>query len=235
MAGHLLTLLMLLAAAVGGTRAHTHIHNIVVEGKPQESGKCIRPYMDGFFLPVRGVGGSNVLCRTMSDDGGSTESCPVKAGSTIALEYHLDMNHASQPIDPGHKGPCIAWLSPLAANGNGDVWVKIGEKGYDPATKRWCIDDLNASNGMMNVTIPADIADGEYLLRGEIIALHQAHIPDMVEFYANCVHIKVYGGGSNQLPPGVAIPGVYKKDDPGILFNIYNGYRSYPIPGPPQS
>ncbi|KAJ1719327.1 hypothetical protein LPJ61_006329, partial [Coemansia biformis] len=197
-----------------------------------DDGKCIRPYMDGFFLPVRGVNGDNVLCRSQKSTS-ATESCTVAAGSTMAMEYHLDMNHVSQPIDPGHKGPCISWLSPLAANGAGNVWVKIGEKGYDPATGRWCIDDLNASNGKLNVTIPADIEDGEYLLRGELIALHQAWIPDMVEFYANCVHIKVVGGGTNKLPPGVSIPGVYKPDDPGIIFNIYKTFSSYPIPGPP--
>lgn len=63
--------------------------------------------------------------------------------------------------------------------------------------------------------------------------------------------MKVTGGG-NVLPPGYAIPGIYKATDPGINFNvrslasdwkassanaklerqIYNKATSYPIPGP---
>jgi cellulase len=46
------------------------------------------------------------------------------------------------------------------------------------------------------------------------------------------VHIKVTGSGSAALPAGVAIPGAYKATDAGILFDIYSGFSSYPIPGP---
>lgn len=48
-----------------------------------------------------------------------------------------------------------------------------------------------------------------------------------------CVHIKVTGSGSASLPAnGVSFPGAYKATDAGILFNIYSGFTSYPIPGP---
>ncbi|PIA13019.1 hypothetical protein COEREDRAFT_89911 [Coemansia reversa NRRL 1564] len=86
-------------------------------------------------------------------------------------------------------------------------------------------------DGKLDVVIPADIADGEYILRREIIALHLAEKIGGAEFYPNCAQINVVGGGVS-IPKGVAIPGVYKEDDPGIHFNLYDGYDSYSIPGP---
>ncbi|KAJ2854695.1 hypothetical protein GGI22_004407, partial [Coemansia erecta] len=39
--------------------------------------------------------------------------------------------------------------------------------------------------------------------------------------------------GGNSEPQCYAIPGIYKTNSPGILFNLYSSYDSYPIPGPP--
>ncbi|KAJ2777074.1 hypothetical protein H4R18_005334 [Coemansia javaensis] len=233
MACYLLKQLAAWAVLAGGAWAHTHIHNPYIDGQLVDNGKCVRPYMDGFYNPVRGVTGDNILCRSASPGPENTETCNIKAGTNVTIEFHESMDHVSIPIHPTHKGPCIMWISPLAANGAGNVWVKIAEQGYNPETKTWCIDDVNSSGGKWNATIPAELEDGEYLLRGEIIALHQARTPGMVEFYPNCVHLRVTGGGGQPLPPGVSIPSVYKADDPGILFDIYTPYRSYPIPGPP--
>lgn len=47
-----------------------------------------------------------------------------------------------------------------------------------------------------------------------------------------CIHVKVTGSGSASLPAGVSLPGAYKATDAGILFDIYNSFSSYPIPGP---
>ncbi|KAJ2789579.1 hypothetical protein H4R20_007157, partial [Coemansia guatemalensis] len=161
----------------------------------------------------------------------STDICDVKAGSTITMEFHEEESRSSRAIEGKHYGPCLVYMAPLASNGKGNVWFKIFEEGYNPNTEEWCIDTLNRADGQLEVVIPADIADGEYLLRGEIIALHLAEKVGGAEFYPNCAQINVVGGGTAK-PPGVDILQIYNEDDPGIHFNLYDGYDSYSIPGP---
>lgn len=89
-----------------------------------------------------------------------------------------------------------------------------------------------ANKGKHSITVP-DLAAGEYLLRPEIIALHEGDRSGGAQFYMECVQIKVTSAGAKTLPAGVAIPGTYTATDPGILFNLYSGsITSYPIPGP---
>ncbi len=94
----------------------------------------------------------------------------------------------------------MAYLAPTSSNGAGDVWVKIAEDGYDGTT--WAVTTLIANKGKWDVTIPSTLAAGEYLLRGEIIALHEADAAYNVnsargaQFYAECVQIKVSGTGA---------------------------------------
>ena len=40
-----------------------------------------------------------------------------------------------------------------------------------------------ANGGVQSITIPSCIAPGQYLLRGEIIALHAATSPNGAQFY----------------------------------------------------
>jgi len=144
----------------------------------------------------------------------------------------LQWNHESAAptddiIDASHKGPCLVYLSA----DNGATWFKIYENGYNTTTLQFCVITLIANKGLLNITIPADIAPGNYLMRGEIIALHQAENIGGAQPYVDCSELTITGGGK-ATPAGVAIPGAYKDTDPGILFNIYNGFTSYPIPGP---
>ncbi|KAJ2020405.1 hypothetical protein GGI06_002378 [Coemansia sp. S85] len=95
--------------------------------------------------------------------------------------------------------------------------------------------------GVLDVKIPDDIATGEYLMRTEVIALHEANKPfgasskSGAEYFPNCAHVKIVGetAGTVLEPKKYSIPGIYDKDDKGITFNLYDKYSSYPIPGPP--
>ncbi|KAG8838397.1 hypothetical protein FRB91_007632, partial [Serendipita sp. 411] len=52
----------------------------------------------------------------------------------------------------------------------------------------------------------------------------------------NCVQIKITGGGSVALPSGVAFPGAYQPNDPGILIQLWTVSATnpaYTIPGGP--
>lgn len=118
----------------------------------------------------------------------------------------------------------------LSADGS-TPWFKIFESGYDTATKKWGNDILNDNCGKQKVTIPGNIAPGDYLLRAETIALHAAGQPGGAQFYMSCYALKVTGGGSAS-PAGETLPGMYDASDPGILINIYQELNGYEIPGP---
>jgi cellulase len=66
----------------------------------------------------------------------------------------------------------------------------------------WAVDTLITNRGKHDVTIPAGLAPGKYLLRGEIIALHEADTAFNVnsargaQFYMECIQINVTGAGA---------------------------------------
>ncbi|CAG8601227.1 9878_t:CDS:2 [Acaulospora colombiana] len=85
-------------------------------------------------------------------------------------------------------------------------------------------------------TIPANLAPGNYLLRHELIAVHQAKTP---QFYAECAQIVVSGSGTAS-PSGsylVSIPGYCKLSDSNVSLDIYSEaaktVTSWDVPGPP--
>lgn len=86
--------------------------------------------------------------------------------------------------------------------------------------------------GSVSVTIPKNTPSGDYLLRIEHIALHQASNVNGAQFYISCAQVKVTNGGSGTPSPLVSFPGAYKATDPGIKVNIYSGATSYTPPGP---
>lgn len=115
----------------------------------------------------------------------------------------------------------------------GDLsFFKIDEAGLnDGAAQDWASDDLIANGNAWTVTIPEDIAPGQYVLRHEIIALHSAQDANGAQNYPQCINIEVTGSGSAE-PAGVAATELYTPEDPGISLSIYNGLDSYEIPGP---
>lgn len=115
----------------------------------------------------------------------------------------------------------------------GDLsFFKIDEKGLnDAASNSWASDDLIKDGNSWTVTVPEDIAPGQYVLRHEIIALHSAQDANGAQNYPQCINIEVTGSGTAE-PAGVAATSLYKANDAGISLNIYNGLTGYEIPGP---
>lgn len=154
-------------------------------------------------------------------------------GSYLTIQFtfewhHNDRSSGDDIIDLSHKGPVLVYIAPTATGTAGSGWVKIAQDGYDG---KWAVERLVSNRGKHSVTIP-NIAAGEYLLRAEIIALHEGNRVGGAQFYMECVQIKVTSSGTTTLPAGVAIPGAYSANDPGVLFDLYNGFTSYTIPGP---
>jgi hypothetical protein len=63
-------------------------------------------------------------------------------------------------------------------------WFKIAEDAFDGT--KWGVDRLIAAAGVQTITIPQCIAPGQYLLRGELIALHSASSSKGAQFYMVC-------------------------------------------------
>ena len=82
------------------------------------------------------------------------------------------------------------------------------------------------------MTMPSNLKAGNYVLRHEIIALHGGTSDNGAQAYPQCLNFKIGGSGSVAPPAGTAGTALYKRDDAGILFDIYNNVGDYPIPGP---
>lgn len=116
--------------------------------------------------------------------------------------------------------------------GYGSGWFKISQQGLNVATQGWATTDLINNAGVQTITIPSCIANGQYLLRAELIALHAAAGTQGAQLYMECAQINVSGGTGTSSPSTVSFPGAYAQNDPGILINIYTTLTTYTIPGP---
>lgn len=116
-------------------------------------------------------------------------------------------------------------------------FFKIDEATYDPKTMTWGTDWLMKNKNVRTVTIPSDIKPGIYVVRHEIISLHNALNDDYIkkssgaQFYPQCIKVKVTGDGT-ATPTGSKFPGTYKWDERGILVNIFYRANEYTSPGP---
>lgn len=182
--------------------------------------------------PATPFTGPNITCGP----GGNvpvSKVAPVVAGSEVTFDWN--------PWNSVHQGPLMTYVA-RCPNGcstfkgdTGNVWVKIAEDGYNPnRALPWAEENIH-SPGTYTIKIPASLADGEYLLRHEVLGLHVASQVGGAQFYPTCIQIKVTGGGSAN-PTGIALPGAYKTDDPGIFMQLYKvtpQTPTYVIPGGP--
>ncbi|KAG8924524.1 hypothetical protein FRC01_011382 [Tulasnella sp. 417] len=184
------------------------------------------------YGPAAPFTGANITCGP----GGNipvSNLAPVVAGSEVTFDWN--------PWNSDHKGPVMTYVA-RCPNGcatfkgdTGNVWVKIAEDGYNPnRTPPWAEESLH-SPGTYTIKIPASLANGEYLLRHEVLGLHVAGTAGGAQFYPTCIQIKVTGGGSAN-PTGIALPGAYQVNDPGILVQLWQitpSNPTYVIPGGP--
>ncbi|ORY58916.1 glycoside hydrolase [Pseudomassariella vexata] len=138
-----------------------------------------------------------------------------------------------------HKGPIINYIAPCngectAATAGSLQWTKISQGGLisGSATGTWVTDALIANNFTSDAVIPAKLKAGNYVIRHEIIALHGASNDNGAQNYPQCLNLKVGGSGTVAPPTGTPGTSLYTRSDPGILFNLYTSFTSYPIPGP---
>lgn len=171
----------------------------------------------------------DIICHQNATPG--QLSAPVAAGGTVELQW--------SPWPDSHHGPVITYL----ANCNGNCstvdktqleFVKIDQVGlinYTSLPGTWGADELIAANNSWTVTIPSSIEPGNYVLRHEIIALHEARLVDGAQNYPQCINLEITGSGTAS-PSGTPGEDLYSPSDPGLLINIYTSLSTYAIPGP---
>ncbi|RYP89863.1 hypothetical protein DL770_004015 [Monosporascus sp. CRB-9-2] len=191
---------------------------------------------DNGFVLSADVSSPDIICHLDATNAALT--APVAAGSDISLTWNQ--------WPDSHKGPVIDYL----ADCGGDCstvdkttlkWFKIKELGQlelgagAGQVGKWA-DDLLIENGLTwTTTIPASIKPGNYVLRHELIALHEGGSEGKTQMYPQCVNLKITGSGTES-PEGVVGTELYTPTDAGLLHNIYNDETNptYQIPGPPM-
>ncbi|KAI1095743.1 glycoside hydrolase family 61 protein [Rostrohypoxylon terebratum] len=228
---------MLIASA----NAHTTFTTLFVNDVSQGDATCVRMSMDRqtTSYPIASIDSDYMACGL----GGNQPvafTCPAPAGGKLSFEYRVwaDASHPGA-LDPGHKGPCAVYAKQVqnitTDSPAGSGWVKIWDDGYDDSTGKWCTEKLIDNNGLLSIDLPEYITDGYWLIRPELLALHQA-VQGNPQFYVGCA--QVYVEGNNATAPNipeehlVSIPGYVKSTDPGLTFNIWSPKFPYTMPGP---
>jgi len=140
-----------------------------------------------------------------------------------------------------HYGPVMNYLAPLPdlnAKPQTLNFFKIAERGYDAQNKLWGNEQLIKADRKDTFQLPSDIKPGMYVLRTELMSLHYA-TKTGPQFYSHCFNVEIQGTGT-ETPKGVTFPGGYTKNDPSLVFRLYNqggaenSWETYKVPGPPK-
>jgi len=149
---------------------------------------------------------------------------PGSAVATVAAGGSIKLQWDTWP--ESHHGPVLDYLARCAGDdctsvSAGDLsFFKIDEAGLNDASSQdWASDDLIANDFAWTVTVPEDIAPGQYVLRHEIIALHSAQDTNGAQNYPQCINIEVTGSGTAE-PEGVPATELYTETDVNSHLNF---------------
>jgi hypothetical protein len=232
------------ALLAGGAAAHGAVTSYIIAGKnypgyqgfsPSNSKNVIqRQWSD--YNPVTSATDSKLRCNGGTS---ATESATAAPGDTVTAVWG-QWTHA--------QGPILVWMYKCAGafsscDGSGQGWFKIDEAGFTGDGKTvfldterpsgWKIADLVGGNKQYSSKIPQGLAPGNYLIRHELIALHQANAP---QWYPECAQLVVTGSGTAQPDSSykAAIPGYCSNNDANIRvpINDHSIPQTYKVPGP---
>lgn len=220
------------AALLQAASAHYIFSNLIVDGNYTGTYEYVRKNTNN-NSPLTDPTSTDFRCNTGAQgNAASTKTYSVAAGSTVGM----GVGFGGSII---HPGPLLVYLSKApegttAASYDGSgKWFKIHELGTSVINSTGMFwETTNKAN--FTWTLPADTPPGDYLMRTEHIALHQAESVGGAQFYMECAQLSVTGGSASATPsPTAEIPGMYKGTDPGIEINIYYPIpQSYDFPGP---
>lgn len=183
--------LLMLGAFVLETSAHSIFQRISVAGTDQ--GQLVGVRAPAVNNPVQDVSSASIACNTGLLSPVSSAVVTIPAGSKVGTWWqHViggpqGANDADNPIAKSHKGPMSVYLAKVdnagTASTTGLKWFKVAEEGLNTATGQWGVDTMIAGNGWWYFTMPACVAPGNYIMRGELLALHSAYTQGQAQFY----------------------------------------------------
>ncbi|CAG7561979.1 unnamed protein product [Fusarium equiseti] len=227
-----------LASAVS---AHYTFDKLTIGGKQEGTdNQYIRKHQNG-YMPMKfknaPAGSISPNDKDFVCNKGSTAAADVfkvKAGDEVGLKQ------AFGGTGMQHPGPIQVYAAKVDNAATADPsnldWYKIHQglvcKSGSPEQLRgpsWCSWDEDS----VHFKIPSTLPDGQYIVRGEHIALHGAHGGE-AEFYTACAQLEISGNSASSIPgTSVKIPGVYKQDDPAVNFSLWGSSTAYDLtPGP---
>ncbi|KAI9437318.1 glycosyl hydrolase family 61-domain-containing protein [Lactarius indigo] len=227
-------------ALLPSVAAHGFVTKVVIDGKTysgnvpnaKPTDSPIRQIAD--IGPVKGASNPDLNCGLSAQL--ATEVAPANPGSNLQF-FWGNPGGSNWPHD---TGPLMTYMAACDTttcdkfNGSSAKWFKIDQIGRKSSGDWYQQDVMNGSP--VAVTLPTEVAPGDYLVRHEIIALHLAVSLGGAEFYPSCTQIRVGGSQSGTPNQTVSFPGAYSDNDPGIYDpNVYDNNAPYVFPGPPVS
>ena len=159
------------------------------------------------------------------------DTIKVQPGDNLTFDWHHEIrNDTDDVIANSHHGPSLIYISPDPPTENS--FVKLWHSGkYEsnpfPQAGKWSTtSDIAKHFGHMNVRVPEGLKAGHYIIRAEMVGLHEGDVSYVqnpkrgAQFYPDCVQILVEGDGEVELPEGVSFPGAYSYEDPGVVHNV---------------
>jgi len=229
----LLTLPLLLAAPL--VSAHGAVTSYIINGQTYDGYQGFSPVAGAQIIQRQWPDYNPILTVTdakMTCNGGTSApiAATVAAGENVTAVWK-QWTHA--------QGPVMVWMYSCdgeftACDGKSEKWFKIDEMGMWGGvlnSENWGT-ALVMKNLEWSSKIPSSLQPGNYLIRHELLALHQADTP---QFYPECAQLTVTGSGT-AVPSGTfltSIPAYAAQSDPGVMIDIYSSTATtYTPPGP---
>ena len=220
--------------------AHTTFTNFYIDGQAVTPGKCVRmsqnPAKATNPLPNSSITGKDIACG-VDGDKGVEQICDISEGSTLTFNFRAcplgtcDNGAKVVPIDISHRGTCAVYMKKVSkasdsSNAAGPGWFKIFAHDYDETTKKWCTDKIIETGGLLSANIPKGLQAGDYLIRTEILALHQADkTPADPQFYVGCAQTRLTTSSGSDTPKDtVSIPGYVsmEKNSATLKYHVWD-------------
>ncbi|KAF8755030.1 Glycosyl hydrolase family 61 [Rhizoctonia solani] len=216
-----------------GARAHGFVKTVEILGsdsfngpKPGATGankSPIRGITDQ--SPVKNLQSKDIICGIGATPGSVVAS--AKPGDTLVYSWANDLADNGNWIHD--TGPMMTYFAQVPSgqtadkfNGEGAQWFKTDQVGKK--NNKWIQGSL-MTGATFKTKIPETLANGDYLVRHEIVALHTAANKGGVEFYPSCLQIRIKnsnaGNATVTATPTLSFPGAYTADDPGLLVNVF--------------
>ncbi|KAI0808042.1 glycosyl hydrolase family 61-domain-containing protein [Fomes fomentarius] len=241
-----LTLLLFsIAYVVPHVTAHGFVSKVVIDGKEYKGNQPSGNNAALIDSPIRQISSFDPIYGADSRDLNCGRNAK-KAALVVNADPGSQVSFFWVASWPHNTGPVITYMTPCGKTSckdfdpSGAEWFKIDEAGKrNKDSAQWVQQDL-FDGKPYTLTLPKNIAPGEYLIRHEVIGLHIANDFRKAEFYPSCVQARITGNGNGAPLPNesVTFPGTgYQDNDPGLFGNNFftpdsQLQQPYEFPGP---